>query len=96
MKFFRDKGRHDKILALLVEGEPSESFPKALGEMRTTVEKDGQLVEVAPGGNLGPEDGARLLPGVVQMGLTTRELKKLRERIRELLEDVDAGKIQTF
>ena len=58
--------------------------------------ENGQMVEVPPGVNLDPEDGARLQPGVVQMGLTTRELKKLRERIRELLEDVDSGKIRTF
>lgn len=60
------------------------------------LDENGQLVEVPPGANLDPEEGARLQPGVVQMGLTKRELKKLRERIRELLEDVDSGKIRTF
>src|SRR5438128_2600189 len=29
---FREWGRHDRILALLVEGEPHESFPRALRE----------------------------------------------------------------
>ena len=35
--FFRKLGRHDQILALLIEGEPGESFPKALREIRRTV-----------------------------------------------------------
>jgi WD40 repeat protein len=34
---FREMGRHDQILALLVEGEPSESFPRALREIRRTI-----------------------------------------------------------
>jgi len=34
---FRRLGRHDRILALLVEGEPGESFPKALIEIRRSV-----------------------------------------------------------
>ncbi|MCU0785109.1 MAG: toll/interleukin-1 receptor domain-containing protein, partial [Verrucomicrobia bacterium] len=35
--FFRKLGRHDQILALLIEGEPSESFPQALREIRRTI-----------------------------------------------------------
>src|SRR5882724_7860007 len=27
---FREMGRHDRILALLIEGDPRESFPRAL------------------------------------------------------------------
>jgi hypothetical protein len=30
-------GRHDKILALSIEGEPGESFPRALWEIRTEI-----------------------------------------------------------
>ncbi len=33
---FRELGRHDQILALLIEGEPAESFPPALCEIRRT------------------------------------------------------------
>ena len=32
---FRELGRHDRILALLIEGEPEESFPVALREIRS-------------------------------------------------------------
>src|SRR3954447_26456879 len=34
---FREMGRHDQILALLIDGEPRESFPRALVEIRRTV-----------------------------------------------------------
>jgi WD40 repeat protein len=37
VELFRAMGRHERILALLVEGEPGESFPAALREIRTTV-----------------------------------------------------------
>ena len=30
-------GRHDQILALLIEGEPGEAFPPALREIRRTI-----------------------------------------------------------
>jgi hypothetical protein len=44
---FREWGRHDRILALLVEGEPHESFPEALGQIRTTrVNEAGESEEV--------------------------------------------------
>ncbi|GEM_PF-1728086 len=34
---FREMGRHDRILALLIEGEPGESFPRSLREIRHTL-----------------------------------------------------------
>ena len=37
VEHFRKLGRHDRILALLVEGEPGKSFPKALVEIRRSV-----------------------------------------------------------
>src|SRR5262249_10206392 len=33
---FRDLGRGDRILALLIEGEPGQSFPRSLREIRYT------------------------------------------------------------
>ena len=43
---FREMGRDDKIIALLVEGEPGDAFPVALREVRrTVVTEDGQTVE---------------------------------------------------
>jgi hypothetical protein len=40
---FREMGRHDRILALLVEGEPADSFPQALREIRRSVADAGGL-----------------------------------------------------
>ena len=34
---FREMGRHDHILALLIEGEPGESFPRSLREIRRLI-----------------------------------------------------------
>lgn len=34
---FRELGRHDRILALLIEGDPAEAFPRALREIRPRV-----------------------------------------------------------
>ena len=43
---FRDWGRHDRILALLVDGEPGESFPEVLGQIKETVtHPDGTTTE---------------------------------------------------
>lgn len=43
---FRKWERHDRILALLVEGEPAEAFPRPLVEIRRTVPgADGEPVE---------------------------------------------------
>lgn len=44
VEHFRKLGRHDRILALLIEGEPGKSFPKALVEIRKSV------VDAAPDG----------------------------------------------
>jgi hypothetical protein len=50
---FRELGRGDRILALLIEGEPKQSFPISLREIRRrTTQKDGmtgeQLEEIEP------------------------------------------------
>lgn len=37
---FRELARHDRILAMLVEGEPAESFPPALREIRRSLTDD--------------------------------------------------------
>src|SRR5689334_6418616 len=40
---FRELGRGDRILALLIEGEPGEAFPKALTEIRRTLTDAGSM-----------------------------------------------------
>jgi len=50
---FREMGRHNQILAVLIDGEPSESFPRALMEIRRTlVDSEGlvrdEIEEIEP------------------------------------------------
>ena len=42
---FREMGRHDRIVALLIDGEPDESFPTALREIRTRLVEPGSNTE---------------------------------------------------
>lgn len=42
---FRELGRHDRILALLIDGQPSDSFPPALCELRRTEPIEGTPTE---------------------------------------------------
>jgi hypothetical protein len=57
---------------------------------------DGLLVPVESGENLNPRRGVRVSDGRVQFGLTTREIDDLERRIRNLLGQVDRGRLQTF
>lgn len=46
IKKFRDMGRHNQILALLIEGEPSASFPPILTEIREQhIDDRGEVIE---------------------------------------------------
>ena len=43
---FRELGRDERVLALLIDGEPHEAFPRSLCEIRRTViDADGQNIE---------------------------------------------------
>jgi hypothetical protein len=43
-----------------------------------------------------PNDGATFQDGVVQFGLTTREIDGVYERIGKLIQGVDSGRIPVF
>lgn len=43
-----------------------------------------------------PSLGARVVPGRVQLGLTTTEIADVAERIKTLLDDVDRGALSVF
>jgi hypothetical protein len=64
-----------------------------LAEMKT--DAAGGLHLVKNGANLDPNDGVRVQKDTVQFGLTSEEIDDLEERLAELLEGVDAGKIKT-
>ena len=65
-----------------------------VGQFR--VRPDGQLEPVAPTAALDPHRGIRQEDGVIQLGLTRREIRGVWRRMQELLEDVDRGRITTF
>jgi tetratricopeptide (TPR) repeat protein/phage FluMu protein Com len=74
--FFRALGRNDQILALLIEGEPGESFPQALREIRrTVVEQTGTTRETIE--NVEPL-AADVRPGRKETQRRLRTFAKLR------------------
>jgi len=63
-------------------------------EMRA--DENGILRIVPKGKTMDPSQGARMAPGRVQFGLTTSEIDGLEQRIKNLLNAIDAGKLATF
>lgn len=59
-------------------------------------QRDGQIALVEPGAPLDAEDGVRVEDGTIQLGLTRDEIEDVHERIRDLLERVDEGDLETF
>lgn len=57
---------------------------------------DGRLELVTPGPKRSPHRGVEFDDGVVQMGLTDREIDALWQRLQDFLRRVDAGEIETF
>ena len=60
------------------------------------LDENGIYQNVAPGKNLDPDRGALHRGTTVQFGLTRGEIDDLFERIRSLIDGVDAGEIQVF
>ncbi len=59
--------------------------------------RQGAMLAPAPiGPNLNPRRGVRNEDGIVQLGLTVREISDLASRLRRLLKDVDDGKFEVF
>lgn len=91
--------RVDRVPAATVErlrGLSHESLERVLGVVAQFERRDGRLVPVAPGPNLDPDDGVREEGGVLQLGLTEREIDRVWDRMQSLLEEVDEGDIEIF
>jgi hypothetical protein len=58
--------------------------------------RGGQLLAVEPGANLDGGRGVRRSDGVIQFGLTDREIRGVESRLRDLLEKIDKGDIEVF
>lgn len=57
---------------------------------------DGHLIPTLATQNLNGKKGVRQKDGVIQFGLTSREIKRVYSRLKKLLQRVDSGKIKTF
>jgi hypothetical protein len=68
----------------------------ALGVLVELEIRDGALVEVTPGANLNPGRGVRQSDARIQLGLTEAEIGDVENRLRNLLKNVDSGKITVF
>jgi hypothetical protein len=74
---------------------PEEDVDRLASLFDMNADAQGVLRLARPTAPLDRTKGVRIAPGKVQMGLTTKEIAALKERIHDLLADVDAGKIQT-
>jgi hypothetical protein len=73
-----------------------EKLASQLGVVAQWELRDGHYVPVAPGANFKAYRGVREKDGVVQMGLTTIEIGSIWRRCRDLVEQLDDGKLETF
>jgi hypothetical protein len=73
-----------------------EDFERMLAVVAEFENRDGELVLVTPGQNMGPRRGVRRDGTRVQFGLTTREIRDIENRRLRLLRMVDRGTIHVF
>lgn len=69
---------------------------RTLGVVAEFEVREGRLVRVEPGANLRPNRGIRRADGVVQLGLTSREISRVEDRLRRLVEDLEEGDLGVF
>lgn len=79
-----------------LRGITEEGLQQALGVVAQFEVRGGQLVQVEPTANLDAGRGVHQAGGVIQLGLTTREIGRVYGRLRDLLKDVDEGKYEIF
>jgi hypothetical protein len=91
--------RVDRLPAATVERLrqiTKETLTSRLGVVAQWQLRDGHYVPVTPGANLKAYRGVREKDGVVQMGLTTVEISSVWRHCRDLVEQLDDGKLKTF
>jgi hypothetical protein len=91
--------RVDRLPAATVERLrqiTKETLTSRLGVVAQWQLRDGHYVPVTPGANLKSYRGVREKDGVVQMGLTTVEISSVWRHCRDLVEQLDDGKLKTF
>lgn len=73
-----------------------EDLDRELGVLAQFEEREGELHLSPAGENLGRNAGVRRREGVLQLGLTAREIDGVHNRLQSLLRRVDRGRIKTF
>jgi hypothetical protein len=73
-----------------------QELGRRLGVLAQWRLQDGRWVAEAPGSSLGAGRGVRQSGGVVQLGLSRSEIDRVWRLLRQLLEDVDEGRIRTY
>jgi hypothetical protein len=58
--------------------------------------RESQLIPVATTANLDENKGVRQSDGIIQLGLTVKEINRIFERLQDFLQKVDSGDISTF
>lgn len=69
---------------------------RALGVIEQYEIRKGQLIPVEPAGNLDENAGVRQSGQAIQLGLTTKEIKGVYERLQEFLRMADGGKVEVY
>jgi beta-lactamase class A len=72
---------------------PPEEVDRLASLFDMEADANGILQLRQPSAPIDPDEGVRVRSGRAQFGLTAQEIDRLRERIRDLLADVDAGKL---
>jgi beta-lactamase class A len=74
---------------------PMEEIEHRLGTLfDMDVDAQGILRLAPPTAPIDPNKGARITRDKIQLGMTKKEIAALEERVRDLLADVDAGKVK--
>ncbi len=68
----------------------------ALGVVAQFERRGDDYAATAPGPNLDPDRGIRRKGSTLQLGLTAVEIAGVRDRLKELIKDIDRGRIKTF
>jgi len=72
------------------------SLTTALGVVAQFERRGDEYVATAPGPTIDKRRGVRRSGSTLQLGLTSAEIDGVWDRLRDLLKDVDRGKIKTF
>jgi len=72
--------------------DPDE-LHRRLGVLAQWRLEQGRWIATPPGANLAPHGGVRQEDGVVQLGLRKREIERVAQRLEQLLELVDDGRL---